>query len=151
MGSLFDALLERVRNQSADFLAVKRHEILLIVVLVKLRAEIHGVNARIVIFDDEEVCRPQKHVVFHDDLSLEGRPRDTKLFRRWTNDRPCFQKDDPVLARGVIGMDRDEMTRHLCLENEHDGPPQLCCCLRPPSGHESNAPTTAVKTFGAAW
>jgi hypothetical protein len=57
MWPLFDALLERVRNQSPDFLAVKRHEILLIGVLVKLRAEIHGVNARIVILDDEEVRR----------------------------------------------------------------------------------------------
>src|SRR5262245_42217990 len=52
--------LYRMRNQPSNFLSLQGHELLLSIVLVKLRAEIHGMNSRIVAFHDDIVLSPPR-------------------------------------------------------------------------------------------
>src|SRR5437870_5893092 len=116
------ATLEGVRNQSSDFFALQRHELLVGVIPVELRTEIYGMDSRIISFHDEEVLRSQKDVVPLYGSSLQRGSGNTQSFRRRTDDGSGLQQDNPVLLRGVIRMDRDKVTRHFSLEDTHSEP-----------------------------
>src|SRR5258708_16676005 len=80
--SLGHATLEGVRNQSSDFFALQRHELLISVVPVELGTEIHGMDSRIISFHDEEVLRSQKNVVSLYSSALQRGSGNTQSFRR---------------------------------------------------------------------
>ncbi len=48
-----------LRNQSADFFALQRHELFIVIVPVELRTKIHGMNSRVIAFYDKKVRRFQ--------------------------------------------------------------------------------------------
>ena len=73
-----------LKFKPADFLAVKRHKVLLIVVLVKLRAEIHRVDARIVALDVE-------HVTPLDHGALKTSPARMRRYKAWWRPAPLAE------------------------------------------------------------
>src|SRR5207302_6876562 len=97
----------------AYHLRLNRSNLLVMLVYVKLRAEIHDVNARIVSFEIEEIGHSQENIVLPDDFSLLRRPGDAQLVGRRTDDRARLEEDDPVLVPDVVRMDADLMARHF--------------------------------------
>src|SRR5262245_7398095 len=110
---------ERLCNHSSDLLALQRHEFLIGIISVELRAEIQSMDSGIISVDDDKVLRPQKNVEFSYNLSLQRGDGNAKFFRRRANDGSGLQQDDPVSLPGVIAMDRDKMTRRSSSENAH--------------------------------
>ena len=55
------------------------------------------------------------------DFSLQRCPRDTKPFRRRTDDGSRLQQDNPILACGVVAMNPDQMTWRFPSEDAHGG------------------------------
>ncbi len=48
-----------LRDQSADFFALQRYELFIVIVPVELRTKIHGMNSRVIAFYDKKVRRFQ--------------------------------------------------------------------------------------------
>ena len=69
-------------------------------------------DARIIAVYDYVVLRPEEQVVFLHNPSLLRRLCHAQLITRSTHDRSRLQYDDPVVFVDVVGMDRDEVTRH---------------------------------------
>src|SRR5262249_8992864 len=109
--AVLDAAFERVRDQQPDLLVVKRDQLLVGVILVELRTEEHGVNARVEPVHLEVIFRLQKQVALYHDLAVPRRAGDAQPARRRTDDGPGFEQHKPVLAGGVIRMNRNEVVR----------------------------------------
>ena len=59
-----------LRDQSADFFALQRYELFIVVVPVELRTKIHGMNSRIIAFYNKKVRRLQQYIVLFYNLSF---------------------------------------------------------------------------------
>src|SRR6516225_6578542 len=100
-----------LHDELAYLLALKRHQLSTSVELIELRAEIKGMDARIIAVYDYVVLRPEEQVVFLHNPSLLRRLCHAQLITRSTHDRSRLQYDDPVVFVDVVGMDRDEVTK----------------------------------------
>ena len=101
------AILDRLGQELTDFLALQRHELMVGIVPVELRAEIQGVNSWIVTFQNEVVLLAQKNIVFRHGLSIQGGLGNSQPFGGWTDDGAGFQQDHPIILPDVVGTDRD--------------------------------------------
>ena len=80
------------------------------------------------------MLRPQQNVVFLDDLALERGARDAQLLGRGADDRTGLQQNDPVVLRGVVRVNRNQMAWHFSSEDAHGailGDPRPASCDRP--------------------
>ena len=96
-----------MRYQSTDFFALQRHKLFLKVVLVQLWAKVDDVNSWIVAFHNEKMLSTEERNIFSYNFSFQRCASNAKSFRRWADDRARLQYDHPILAPGVIRMDRD--------------------------------------------
>jgi len=113
------AILDRLGQEFTDFLALQRHELVVGIVPIELRAEIQGVNSWIVAFQDEVVLPAQENILFCHDLSIQGGLGNSQPFSGWTDDGTGFQQDHPIILPDVVGMDRDVVAWNFSSEHSH--------------------------------
>src|SRR6478752_1930023 len=106
-------------NQLSDFLAVQGNEFVVGVQLVELGTKIKRVNAWIKPLQHQEMLLAQERIVPFDDLAFQRGGGDTQPLRRWTNDRPGLQQNDPVVRGDIVWMDWNKVTRHFSAKYTH--------------------------------
>src|SRR6267142_923222 len=116
------AAFERLRDQASDLLALQRHELLVRIVAIELRAEVDRMDSRVVAVDDQEMLGAKKNVVFPDYLAFLGGAGNAQPLRRRPHDGAGLEQDHPVLLRGIVPMDRDVMARRASFEKPHESP-----------------------------
>src|SRR5262249_19467279 len=116
---LHDAVLDRLCDQFSDLFPLQRDELLIGVILIKLRTIIQRMNPGVVSFQHQEVFGSQKSIVLRDDFLFQGGQRNSKLFSRWADDRSSLQLNDPVFFRDFVWMDRNVMNWHLFSKETH--------------------------------
>ena len=126
-GKRFDRIVPRApdrgfvvqgsRDEPADLIAPQRNK-RAVVVLIELRAEKQHMDPRVVVLEQEEQLQLEGSEPFHD-LALARGVSDPQWFSIRPDDRVRLENDDPVLVRGVVAMQWNEMASGLVPEECH--------------------------------